>query len=374
LYQTRVISDIIPRTAFSFAESWTGIFESLYSPATHIFDALPVKYSLNDLTMRPEVRRILLPLNPAINDHYLKFWKTKYGTDPPNIRLTLKSVCRSVPLIPARDVSWTGDATILHGIDLIPGILAIDAETILFYRKTPPSMTAIPMSDIKAIHLTLFEHQARGIMVERKNGHSALFAFGHRSLRNAFLETIERHNVPVIREESVQDSTKKWLRGQLSNFDYLMDLNLKSGRSWSDYTQFPIFPWIIVDFKHKFNSFRDLQLPFFAQTQEQRTYCEDFYSSAEVNYPSFISNISTALYYLIRLEPVTTTEIDFQGGTLDLPARTFQSLQLTCEIMSSGRCRTVQELIPELFFLPESARNLNGIVFQSEITDIALPC
>ena len=35
---------------------------------------------------------------------------------------------------------------------------------------------------------------------------------------------------------------------QVSNFDYLMHLNRDAGRSLKDLTQYPVFPWVIVDY------------------------------------------------------------------------------------------------------------------------------
>ncbi len=34
----------------------------------------------------------------------------------------------------------------------------------------------------------------------------------------------------------------------MSNFDYLMFLNFESGRSFQDFTQYPVFPWVLADY------------------------------------------------------------------------------------------------------------------------------
>jgi hypothetical protein len=41
----------------------------------------------------------------------------------------------------------------------------------------------------------------------------------------------------------------KWINGLIDNFTYLMILNKYSGRSFCDTNQYPIFPWIIADYK-----------------------------------------------------------------------------------------------------------------------------
>lgn len=42
--------------------------------------------------------------------------------------------------------------------------------------------------------------------------------------------------------------TKKWKKGLISNFEYLMHLNTLAGRSFNDLTQYPIFPFILADY------------------------------------------------------------------------------------------------------------------------------
>ncbi len=50
---------------------------------------------------------------------------------------------------------------------------------------------------------------------------------------------------PAMRSRLI-DAQVAWLRGQLSNFDYLMALNTAAGRTYNDLTQYPIFPWVIA--------------------------------------------------------------------------------------------------------------------------------
>lgn len=38
--------------------------------------------------------------------------------------------------------------------------------------------------------------------------------------------------------------TEKWQNHQISNFEYLMNLNSFAGRSYNDMSQYPVFPWI----------------------------------------------------------------------------------------------------------------------------------
>ena len=42
--------------------------------------------------------------------------------------------------------------------------------------------------------------------------------------------------------------TNRWCAGRMSNFEYLMFLNMFSGRTYNDLTQYPVFPWVLSDY------------------------------------------------------------------------------------------------------------------------------
>lgn len=47
----------------------------------------------------------------------------------------------------------------------------------------------------------------------------------------------------IFKKSFLQHVTKLWQRRLISNFDYLMQLNTLSGRTYNDITQYPVFPW-----------------------------------------------------------------------------------------------------------------------------------
>ena len=56
----------------------------------------------------------------------------------------------------------------------------------------------------------------------------------------------------------------EWQSRNISTLEYLMWLNIFAGRSFSDLTQYPVFPWLITNFEKNEldlkNDFRDLGL------------------------------------------------------------------------------------------------------------------
>jgi len=51
---------------------------------------------------------------------------------------------------------------------------------------------------------------------------------------------------------------QRWQRREISNFDYLMYLNTVAGRSYNDLNQYPVYPWVIVNYE---STDLDLGLP-----------------------------------------------------------------------------------------------------------------
>lgn len=49
----------------------------------------------------------------------------------------------------------------------------------------------------------------------------------------------------ILRESGF---TELWRRRQMSNFEYLMRLNIIAGRSYNDINQYPVFPWVLADY------------------------------------------------------------------------------------------------------------------------------
>ncbi|CAD6239322.1 unnamed protein product [Miscanthus lutarioriparius] len=128
---------------------------------------------------------------------------------------------------------------------------------------------------------------------------------------------------------------------QISNFEYLMELNTLAGRSYNDITQYPVFPWVVADYKSRVlnlddpSSYRDLSKPIGALNPERLKKFQERYSTFEdpiipkFHYVSHYSSAGTVLYYLFRVEPFTTLSIQLQGSKFDHADRMFSDLSGT---------------------------------------------
>ncbi|KKP00232.1 hypothetical protein THAR02_07672 [Trichoderma harzianum] len=168
---------------------------------------------------------------------------------------------------------------------------------------------------------------------------------------------------------------KRWQRGEISNFHYLMVVNTMAGRTFNDLTQYPVFPWILADYTSEDldledpTVFRDLSKPMGAQTVNRIQGFIDTYSALEeigqtpFHYGTHYSSAMIVSSYLIRLPPFVQSYLLVQGDSFDHADRLFQSIGDAWTSASCNNKTDVRELIPEFFCLPEFLTNINGYDF-----------
>ncbi|GMH65599.1 hypothetical protein TL16_g04237, partial [Triparma laevis f. inornata] len=182
-----------------------------------------------------------------------------------------------------------------------------------------------------------------------------------------------------------------WKDGKLTNFDYLMYINVLAGRSMNDITQYPIFPWILCDYTSETvpdlndrKNFRDLTKPMGALNEERlKDFMERYESFVDESIPAFMygSHYSTAagvvLHYNVRLHPFASLHRQLQGGHFDVSDRLFSSVARTFEMCTSALSE-VKELTPEWYSNPAFLKNTNGFNFGTmqdgeKVGDVLLP-
>lgn len=97
-----------------------------------------------------------------------------------------------------------------------------------------------------------------------KDGHHRLFYFYQNNL-DKFLTLLEG-TIPIqVNSYDRYLSAKEpinWIEKKMSNYQYVLWLNRVAGRSYTDITQYPVMPWVLVTNEQQLewsnSNFRDL--------------------------------------------------------------------------------------------------------------------
>eukprot|EP00755_Sulcionema_specki_P014496 Sspe_Gene.56830::Locus_31243_Transcript_1_1_Confidence_1.000_Length_9627::g.56830::m.56830 len=252
--------------------------------------------------------------------------------------------------------------------------IAIDSIEYLVWRRHRLRWTAIEF----------FFTDAKSLLLNFPSKESALKIFRVLVRMKPRPKNLKTRDVPK-RAPPLYDFEKsslqqKWLRREISNFEYLMGLNFYASRTCNDLTQYPVFPWVLCDYtSSEINLddpkvYRDLSHPMGCIGTDGK-FSKDRAQELEMKYQSLecigmepyhcgshYSNSGFTLFYLIRLEPYTTGGIILQGSKFDHADRMFDSLHQTWYGVTHSAA-DVKELIPEFFYLPEIFINNNNVNF-----------
>lgn len=186
--------------------------------------------------------------------------------------------------------------------------------------------------------------------------------------------------------------TQKWVQREISNFEYLMQLNTIAGRTYNDLSQYPVFPWVLQDYVSPVLDlsnpavFRDLSKPIGVVNPKHAQLVREKYESFEdpagtidkFHYGTHYSNAAGVMHYLIRVEPFTSLHVQLQSGRFDCSDRQFHSVAAAWQARLESPA-DVKELIPEFFYFPDFLENQNGFdlgclqLTNEKVGDVVLP-
>ncbi|VDN29256.1 unnamed protein product, partial [Gongylonema pulchrum] len=257
-------------------------------------------------------------------------------------------------------------------------------------------------NDIREVHRRRYLLQPIAIEVFSADGRNYLLAFPRRMRNRVYQKFVslarllkdngsesvggQRPTAPVEQTSRQQSVTQRWVRGEISNFQYLMHLNTLAGRSYNDLSQYPVFPWILRDYESEeldltdARFFRDLSKPMGAQNSDRleqflkryREWDDPTGETPAYMYGTHYSSAMIVVSYLVRLEPFTQQFLKLQGGHFDLADRMFHSVGDAWLSASRNNMADVKELIPEFFSLPEMFLNSNNFDFGVKQNGVAL--
>ena len=216
----------------------------------------------------------------------------------------------------------------------------------------------------------------QAIEIYLKNGKSYFFNFLTKENTKFILDIFKNNSIlkDKIHEKDFFKSQKimtEWTEERLSTFEYLLFINKYSSRSFNDSNQYPIFPWLFINYPPNKNSdedFRNFKFPMAAQNEENQNRAstrfeddEDNNNKFPVHFGTHYSTSAYVYYYLMREEPFTTLLIKLQGYKQENPDRMFYSLEELLGVLDTGHDN--REMIPDLFYKIEIFINLNCVNF-----------
>uniref|UniRef100_A0A7S1TI36 BEACH domain-containing protein n=1 Tax=Compsopogon caeruleus TaxID=31354 RepID=A0A7S1TI36_9RHOD len=255
--------------------------------------------------------------------------------------------------------------TVIHPLCSVFGRLWVTDQNLYFMpiHRQRFAVERKPLNLVDSVQLSFYGKEDRALEISFSSISSmpaATYAFESSTARDAALFAIESI-IPVGTSQTaagVHQATQAWMARKISNFDYLMELNRSAGRSFNDFSQYPVFPWVIADYEsthldlNNAESFRDLSKPIAALNEKRLRICLERFSdmgSSDIQ-PRFLfgTHYSTAAYvifFLVRCVPDAALKL--QSGTFDSD-RLFISI---AETWTSANTHTsdVKELIPEFF-------------------------
>lgn len=237
------------------------------------------------------------------------------------------------------------------------GLLYITNRRVYFepYQAISESQQVFNIKSIRKIFKRRYMLMSKGLEFWTEEA-SLYLAFRTSEERNMVFDKLMKYVEDAETDESLINYTEQWVRGEMSNYDYLLKLNYHSYRSRSDLTQYPVFPWVIQDYDsaaldlNNEETFRDLSKPMGALNEERLEEYKRRYNEIPEGekylYGTHYSAPGYVIGYLFRMNP--RWMIKFQGGHYDNPNRLFKGIKLEYEscLTNPGN---VKELIPEFF-------------------------
>ncbi|XP_063647641.1 neurobeachin-like protein 1 isoform X8 [Pan troglodytes] len=297
------------------------------------------------------------------------------------------------------------DCELITIIDVIPGRLEITTQHIYFYDGSIEKEDGVgfdfkwPHSQIREIHLRRYNLRRSALEIFHVDQSNYFLNF-KKEVRNKIYSRLLSLRSPnsYYGSRSPQELfkasglTQKWVNREISNFDYLIQINTMAGRTYNDLAQYPVFPWILQDYTSEeldLNNpavFRDLSKPIGVVNEKNAKAMREKYENFEdpmgtidkFHYGTHYSNSAGVMHYLIRVEPFTTLHIQLQSGRFDCADRQFHSIPATWQALMDNPY-DVKELIPEFFYFPEFLENQNQFnlgrlqVSKELVNDVILP-
>lgn len=140
-----------------------------------------------------------------------------------------------------------------YGIYFQPWNGSCISKTHIFWSIIDAKAIARRYDGLKDAALELYLAKREG-SDEKSSYQSILLAFESTEVREGVVRIImsQRQEVPLpcfTDKSFVESALGQWQSGQIDNYTYLLVLNAAAGRSFNDLSRYPVFPWVISNYR-----------------------------------------------------------------------------------------------------------------------------
>lgn len=194
----------------------------------------------------------------------------------------------------------------------------------------------IRLKSINRILKRRYNLRNRGIELFYHESESIFISFDNTEIRNQVYELVCSKNLECITEKnlSIEQVTEKWRERQISNFEYLQELNQFAHRSFNDLSQYPVYPWVLAQYNQEEldlndeENYRDLSVPIGALNSDRLSdFVERYKQMSEPKY-MYGTHYSSPFYvvgYLVRKYPLYMLHLN--NGKFERSDRIFNSIE-----------------------------------------------
>ncbi|KAJ8003964.1 hypothetical protein DPEC_G00153880 [Dallia pectoralis] len=248
------------------------------------------------------------------------------------------------------------DCELVTQVDVCPGRLELTTQHIYFYDNSTEKEEEVgldfkwPLSQIREIHLRRYNLRRSALEIFLIDQTNYFLNFKKEVRNKVYSRMLLLRSLSLYGTRSPQELlkasglTQKWVNREITNFDYLIQLNTIAGRTYNDLSQYPVFPWILSDYTSEEldltdpRVFRDLSKPVAVLNERNAKAVREKYESFEdptgtidrFHYGAHYSNAAGVMHYLIR-EPhpsrLCLEEVEKRKARLDAaPLSVFEHL------------------------------------------------
>lgn len=333
----QLMSDLKKDNEIDFYNEWSELIQRMTHESAPWYneDLYPSTFELDEIEgpcrVRKRFKRCALKIEEKFFIDDAKY-KAKYQHRIPLLNYLINPEGKKKVYQINNQVYYSYVASIYKHDHEVEGENLVTETHFVFYavQNSYENSIMFSLTDIDQIWKRRYQHKELGLEIFLKSKKSYFVLYSENFDRDTIYDFIcERIN--QSKDENIEKITQKWVENRITNFEYLMELNTHSGRSYNDSMQYLVFPWIITSFNGNVldltstSTFRKFHKTISTQNEGSEQHYKDTYEALKYalrdvgpflkpyHYTSHYSNSGFIWHYLVRLPPFTHMFIRYQG-------------------------------------------------------------